>query len=517
MKEKKADVCIEVSFECGNKVGGIYTVLVSKARKMKEIYKDNYITIGFFNPEKYFTDFEEEETPEDIKKIFNKLKPHGIVCHWGKWISAEKVRLILVDSREFMKNKINEIKGELWENFGVDSLRTGHDYEEPVAWARAVGMLIEELVKLKQFSKKKIVVHCHEWLSGPALLYLYRKKVPVALVFTTHATRIGRAKSLAGEDLFKEVVEGLNADKRFNDEDAKKYFLEAQHMIEKNCAKLADVFTTVSEIVAEEAKYILDKKPDIITINGLDLKHIPSSRSLTIAHEKNRRRINDFIEAYFSPYYPIETKNNIVFFISGRYEFRNKGIDLFIEALGKLNERLKKKKCEKSVVAFILIPSQIKGPRKEVLESILRFKEIKEMVEEELNQLSIDLIDMVLDGKEVSTKNLFSDKFLHRVTVLSHFFSRFRNKDPPICAYELNYDEKDDMIIQHLIKNNLTNKKSDVVKVVFYPSYVSPIDGLLNMDYYDFVNGASMGVFPSRYEPWGYTPCLLYTSPSPRD
>ena len=208
----KADVCFEVSFESGNKVGGIYTVLVSKSKQMKKYYGKNYYTIGFFNPQTYFKEFEELEIPKDFRKVFKSLEKEGIICHWGRWITAEDVNLILIDSRRFLEKivkgtrNIDLIKKWLWENFKVDSLRMGHDYDEPVAWSVAAGMLIEKLVnEIKEFKNKKIVAHFHEWLSGAGLLYLLKQKIPIALVFTTHATRIGRAKSGSGEDLIKEV------------------------------------------------------------------------------------------------------------------------------------------------------------------------------------------------------------------------------------------------------------------------------------------------------------------------
>ncbi|MCD6402910.1 MAG: glycogen/starch synthase [Candidatus Aenigmarchaeota archaeon] len=502
----KTDVCFEVSFECGNKVGGIFTVLSSKAKHMKKIYKD-YITIGFLNKANYLTHFAEEETPKEIEKVFKQLEPLGIKCYWGRWITADDVRLILIDSEEFMKREINNIKAKLWEDFKVDSLRTGHDYDEPVAWSVAAGMLIEKLVKLKRFKGRKIVVHFHEWLSGAGLLYLYKNKVPVSLVFTTHATRIGRAKSSSGEDLLKEVEIGLKEGKVFEEEKAKEYFLEAQHKIEKLCANLADCFTTVSEIVADESAYILGKRPDIITPNGWDVKSSPPSRVLTVLHEKNRKKINEFLEAVFSPYYPIETKNNIVFFISGRYEFRNKGIDVFIDALGELNKRLKEMgDCKKSVFAFILVPSNVSGPNKNVLENIIAYQQIKEVVKEELERIEDDVVSQVLIGKTIDLNEPLSESFVKNITVFSRQFVRYKERTPPICVFDLNYDENKDLILQRLKQNGLLNRKEDIVKVIFYPTYVSPNDGLLNMDYFDFVNGASMGVFPSRYEPWGYTP-----------
>ncbi|MEM5799877.1 MAG: hypothetical protein QXZ43_04415 [Candidatus Aenigmatarchaeota archaeon] len=504
----KPDVCLEVSFEAGNKVGGIYTVLVSKARHMKDIYGDNYYAIGFYNKNN-LKDFDEVETPKEFKKIFTELEKEGIKCFFGKWISAYDANLILLDTKEFrekivqgMRN-VDFIKKEFWDKFKVDSLRTGFDYDEPLAWSYAVGMLIEKIFENKIFSGN-IVCQFHEWLSGGAILYLVDKKIPVAKVFTTHATRIGRAKSSAGENLMEEVEMGLKIDKIMSDDEAYRFNLEAQHKIEKLCAHMSEVFTTVSEIVAEEAAYILGKKPDVITINGLDLSKYPSTRTMMVLHEKYREKINEFLSAYFSPYYSIENmKNNIVFFISGRYEFFNKGVDLFIEGLAKLNENLKKKKSNKTVFAFILIPSGIKGPRQDLLEALLKYEEIKDLVDDSLNSIKDEVVEEIVNGREVKIDNIIDENFKIKSKILSRLF-RSKSDVAPLCAFELSYDN--DMILSALQKHGLNNKKDDRVKVIFYPTYISVTDGLLSMDYEEFVLGSSMGFFPSKYEPWGYTP-----------
>jgi len=516
----KSDVCFEVSFECGNKVGGIYAVITSKSKEMKKRYGKNYYTIGFYNPDNYYRDFVAENPPKNVKKIFKELEGMGIKCFWGRWIQGHDVRLILIDPKEFMEKKsktkfgkevvtdknINLIKKRLWENYKIDSLNTGFDYDEPVAWSTAAGILIEKLVKTKGLKRKKIVAHFHEWLSGAGLLYLLKKKVPVGLVFTIHATRIGRAKSYNGENLIDEVLKGLKEKKFLKDKEAYEYKLQAQHMLEKACANHADVFTAVSDIVSEEAKYILSKEADVITPNSLDFDEFFTTDSLTIFHRKYRIPINEFLEAYFSPYYPVKMTDNIVFFISGRYEFLNKGIDLFIEALSKLNDRLKGKKLRREIFAFILIPADIKGPKKELLESILQYHKIKSLVGEQFFEMKDQIISQILDGKKIDFKRAVDKTFLARAVVWSHFFSRFRGRNAPLCAFELNYDEKDDEIINCLKKNNLMNKADDKVRVIFYPTYLSPTDGLLGMSYQDFVVATSMGIFPSRYEPWGYTP-----------
>lgn len=520
MIKPQANVCFEVSFECGNKVGGIYTVLKSKARSMLKVYGNNYYALGFFNPSTYFNDFIESETPEDFSTVFEKLKREGIKCYYGRWFVANNANLILIDACEFREKEaiyktkfetlrarnVDVIKRILWEKYGIDSLRAGFDYDEPVAWAVAAGKLIEELLKLERFKDRKIVVHFHEWLSGAGLLYLRYRNLPVGLVFTTHATRIGRAKSERGENLLAEVYENLNKGVYFDDTQAYYYGLEAQHMLEQCSAKYADVFTVVSDVTKDEAIYFLKKEADIVTPNALDFDEFITPRAIAYLHEKYRAKINDFLEAYFSPYYPIDTTDSLIYFTSGRYEFWNKGIDLFIDALAELNRRLYNLGITKQIFAFILVPSNIKGPKESVLRAIIEYQRLDSLIEEKFKEIRDEIIDKILQNKDIRLEELLGRDFKAKITVISRYFSRLRGKNPPLCAFELNYDENNDLIINYLRRAGLTNKPEDRVKVIYYPCYLSPTDGLLGMDYQDFVVGASMGVFPSRYEPWGYTP-----------
>jgi glycogen(starch) synthase len=335
---------------------------------------------------------------------------------------------------------------------------------------------------------------------------LKKKNLPVGLVFTTHATRIGRAKSGCGENLMKEVNEGLQKGEYFDDKESYKYELQAQHMMELNTAKHSDIFTTVSDIVKKEATYILKRTPEVVAPNALDLTGSFRTRRLTILHEKYREKIDKFLEAYFSPYYPIKMRDNMIVFVSGRYEYLNKGVDIYIHALKDLNERLKKRKCEKLVFAFILIPSGIKGPKSSILGNLVHYQKMRELVQEKMVNVTDDIVSQMLYHKKIDLEKIVDKEFLKDMKILSNFFMKYQGETPPLCAFELDYDEKEDLILQTLNEVGLTNKEEDRVKVIFYPTYLSPSDGLLGLGYKEFVIGASVGVFPSRYEPWGYTP-----------
>lgn len=506
MDSNEPKVCFEVSFECGNKVGGIHTILKTKAKEMKEKYGENYYTVGFFDKYKHADEFVQEDTPQELIPIFDELTKKGIDCHYGKWVLGNDVKLILIDSKDFEYKELDNIKKTLWDEYKVDSMRTKGDYNEPVAWSVAAGMLIEKMKdKVTSVKNANVVAHFHEWLSGPGLLYLKSKKIPIGLVFTTHATRIGRTKSELGENLMEEIFNGMSKNQLFDNNKANDYELEALHGVEFQTTQNADVFTTVSEVVKDEAGYILHRQADVIVPNALDFEEFVTTRTLTSMHQKYKNRINEFLEAYFLPYYPIETKDNTVIFISGRYEFMNKGVDLFLHALKKLNDKLRGSDS-KGIFVFILVPADIKGPKDTVLKSIIQYQRMRDLIEDNFEDVTDNIINKTLSGEKIDFDQVFGKEFMIKLRTHSRFFSNLKNKTPPLTAFDLKNPENGDKIIQSLKETGLDNQRDDKVKVIFYPTYLSPNDGLLGMTYKDFVIGSSMGIFPSRYEPWGYTP-----------
>lgn len=521
--KNEADIFFEVSFECGRKVGGIYTVIKSKASEMIKYYGENYYCIGSYDPEQAHSKVLEEEPPSELKRIFEEMEGEGIICKYGRWISAEGCKIILIDASVFRERKvqyidsgmtrvdrnINAIKFELWNAYGIDSYRMGFDYDDPVSWAYSAGILIQK-IKEKLFASKKVVAQFHEWLSGAAILYLRQNNVLVGTVFTTHATRLGRSKSSSGEDLSTQISEGLDSGKKADLKEAYEFFIEAQHLMEVACAKNSDVFTTVSEVLADEAEFILGKKPDIITFDALDNAQFPSMRVLGDLHLKNLEKINLFLQAYFSSYYETDLENNIVIFTSGRYEYYNKGIDIFIDGLAELNKRMKSAGDVPEVFAFIMIPSAIKGPNPSILDNIVILDKIKEDIHESLELVEDKVVDDVTEGRfdlsKMTGGEILGNKALMNLKALGRKFRyEKRGKLPPLSAFELK-DEKNDMIINKLKSVGLINKPDDKVRVVFYPIYLNPDDSLLGISYYDMISGSTVGIFPSRYEPWGYTP-----------
>ncbi|MBU1120702.1 glycogen/starch synthase, partial [Candidatus Micrarchaeota archaeon] len=485
------------------KVGGIHTVISSKAGKMKENFKE-YYAIGPYYENKAQTEFEEKEVPEKFRKCFEELeKETGIKCRFGEWlIPGKNCHCILVEFNS-IRPKINEIKRELWEKFRIDSLGTNGWFDEPVLWGRAVGMLIEKLVKANVFNGVPAVAHFHEFLSGTGLLYLKEKNIPIKTVFTIHATVLGRTIAESKRENLYDLIERGNKEKRSADNSlAYNYWAQAKHLLEKASAINADCFTTVSAGVANEAEFILGKKPDLITPNGLDMEQFPIMEEISILHRQNRDRIREFVEAYFSPYYYFDVNNTFVYFITGRREFHNKGIDLFIDSLGELNRRLIHEKSEKTVVAFIWIAEEVTARNFNVMENLAVYQMLEDAVEMETPKIKRALFETLIKGKHLKKADLFDEEFIENTKRIVLKFKRMPNELPPISAFDVNENE----ITWAIKKNNLLNRKEDKVKVIYYPTYLSPADGFIGLSYYAALTGGHLGVFPSYYEPWGYTP-----------
>lgn len=491
----RADYFFEVSWEVCNKVGGIYTVITSKIRPMIERYGEKYFTIGPFFPKNIRGVFEEKVPPSELKGIFGRLEKEGITCYFGKWLVEGEPNTILIDFSSFAA-KTNEVKCEIWKNFGIDSLGTQfYDFDEPIVWSYACGKLIEEF--RKENPERIIVAQFHEWLSGGGLLYLKQRNIPVATVFTTHATTLGRCLCGHGANIY-EVWDKIDPDSK-----AKEYGVQAKHMTEKQCALNADAFTTVSETTGNESEHLLGKKPDMILPNGLDIGKFPTFEEASIKHKLFKRRIKEFILYYFFPYQSFDLDQTLFYFLCSRYEFHAKGIDIFIESLGKVNERLKKENSEKTIVTFLWVPGNVKGIKQEILENRMNFEDIKDDVEDRTEEIRDRIISLIVSQKDINEKSLFDEEFLLKGRRCTMKF--LKTGEPPVTTHDL-YDEQENQVLKAIREAGLLNRKEDRVKIIFYPIYLSGADGLLDLSYYEAIQGAHLGVFPSYYEPWGYTP-----------
>ena len=504
MVDTKADVLFEVSWEVCNKVGGIYTVVKTKAALINDAYP-TYVLIGPYIEQQAKETFVKEQAPPEFQPVFDDLAKEGITCHYGTWQIKGEPKVVLLEFSGFIGQK-SDIKKRLWDDFKIDSLYSQWEFEEPMLWATAAGKLIERYCRYNNSEgNRRIVAHFHEWMAGIGLLYLKQQKVKAGTVFTTHATILGRSIAGSGEPLY-EMLETLDPVK-----EAYNHAVQDKFLAEKACALNADVFTTVSEITAIEAEKILGRKADVLVLNGLDIEKFPTFEETSIRHRDNREIIREFVSYFFFPHYYFDLEETLFFFIVGRYEFKNKGIDIFIKSLGKLNDKLKAENSEKTIVTFFWIPRDVHGAKGELPMNKSNYYQIRDFVHRNSHIIENRVRENIFkcppdsfNAEEGFYKGgLFDKEFLLEAKKLR---LNFMKKDNPLLVtHNLPFEEQD-VIINELLKAGLDNREDDRVKMVFYPVYLTGIDGLIDLPYYDAIVGCHLGVFPSYYEPWGYTP-----------
>jgi glycogen phosphorylase/synthase len=438
----KPDYLFEVSWEVCNKVGGIHTVVSTKSVALKNDFEDRLILIG---PDLVREDGENPEFQRDnnlFKDWAEQAAREGLRIKIGRWKIPSQPIVILLDFSEFFGHK-DYIFSRLWEDYKLDSLSGQWDYIEPALFGYACGKLIESFIKHNLTIHHKIVAQFHEWMTGTGILYLKKNLPQVATAFTTHATALGR--SLAGNNrpLYNNM-ESYNPD-----EVSTELNIISKQSLERLSAQEADVFTTVSDITSRECKHFLGKPVDIVTPNGFEDTIIPKEPEFTQQRNKAREILLKTASSLFDEKLP---ENTYIVATSGRYEFKNKGIDIFIEALKKIKES---KELNRPLLAYFLVPAHHYGARKELQTAL--------------------------------AKNLPCDCGLRYITHYLH-------------------DPEWDPISQGLKKCNILNTRNDKLKVIFVPSYLNGNDGIFNVPYYDLLIGCDQTVFASYYEPWGYTP-----------
>ena len=437
------DYIFESSWEVCNKVGGIYTVLSTRAKTLQEVFQDKIIFIG--------PDFwKESESPyfKEDQSLFadwqGVAKEQGLKVRVGRWTVPGDPVAILVDFNPYFEKK-DEIYGWLWEHYSVDSLHAYGDYDEASMFSYAAALVVESYYNHYLDSSKKVIYHANEWMCGLGALYINNKLPQIGTVFTTHATSIGR--SIAGN--MKPLYDYLFA---YNgDQMSWELNMQSKHSIEKQTAHFVDCFTTVSDITAKECVELLDKPVDVVLPNGFDDSFVPNAATFTRKRKLARKKMLDVANALLGENLDDDT---LLISTSGRYEFRNKGIDVFVEAMNRL---LRDRDLKKKVVAFIEVPGWVGEPRK-------------------------DLQERLKSGKKYNTP-LDVPQVTHWLHNMSH-----------------------DNVLGMMKYYDMHNRRDEKVKVIFLPCYLDGKDGIVDMPYYDVVLGNDLCIYPSYYEPWGYTP-----------
>ena len=434
----------ESSWEVCNKVGGIYTVLSTKAHTLQQMLHDKIIFIG--------PDIWNKTQPADFiedNSLFGAWRAHaeaqeGLHVKVGRWDVPGQPPVVLVDFKPFLGER-DTLFYTMWERYKVNSLHAYGDYDESCIFAYAVGKVIESFYHYYKLEDKRVAALFNEWMLGMGALYVKMTLPKVATLFTTHATSIGR--SIAGNNkALYAYMDGYNGDQM-----AYELNMEAKHSIEKQTAHQVDCFTTVSDITARECRQLLDKAPDIVTPNGFEPNFVPSEPLYTAKRQEARKVLINMAEKLLG--YPIDP-NALLISTSGRYEYRNKGIDVFITAMNRVRTC---GELQQEAIAFVLVPAWVREAR-----SDLKW-------------------------------------------VIEHNYETHEALQCPYITHWLN-EMQNDRVINYIGNAGFRNSQSSKMKIIFIPCYLDGKDGILNKSYYDILIGMDATVYPSYYEPWGYTP-----------
>ena len=440
------DLLFETSWEVCNKVGGIYAVLSTKAKTLHRQYKDNLIFIGpdLWSAENPSPSFIEGKTPLAAWQRDMHL-PNGIQVRVGRWDVPGKPLAVLVTYDTLYPDK-NAIYTEMWKRYGVDSLHAYGDYDESCMFATAAALVIESIVEWKANPALRVVAHFDEWTTGMGLLQVKSRLPQVATVFTTHATSIGRSICGNGKPLY-DYMPGYHGDQM-----AAELNMQSKHSLEKAAATAADAFTTVSEVTARECTQLLERRP-LVTPNAFEQHYVPKGAALNRQRQLARDRMLQVAGALTGVRFDPDT---MIVATSGRLEMRNKGIDVYLDSLSSLREALNQvTSLHRKVLALVLVPAWMESPR-------------------------ADLIEQLSSAKR---RRLFN----------------------PIVTHNL-HDAESDPVCTRINALGFHNEPHDKVTVIDVPCYLNGDDGIFNMSYYDLLPGLDAAVFPSYYEPWGYTP-----------
>lgn len=435
------DLLFETSWEVCNKIGGIYTVLSTKAKTLQKLYKDKTIFIGpdvwnDENPSPYFVPSRTLLKDWKAQAQF----PEGVSVRVGRWDIPGRPIVVLVKFDGMYAVK-DSFYGRMWDLYKVDSLHAYGDYDEACAFSHAAGIVIESICQFTGIADKKVIAHFDEWTTGMGLLYIKDKMPEVGTIFTTHATCIGRSICGNGKPLY-DYLRGYNGDQM-----ASELNMQSKHSLEKAAALQADCFTTVSDITAIECEQLLERRP-LVTPNGFEQNFVPTKGKFVPSREATRKTLLNVASSLLGYKMPDDT---FIIATSGRCEYHNKGIDLYLDSIARLREN----KLSRTVLAFVMVPAWAKEARPE--------------------------LQAALTAKR---KSPIGD------SVLTHTLNN-PDQDPINCR------------IRGI---GFANAKGDNVKVIYVPCYLNGSDGIFDKTYYDLLIGMDATVFPSYYEPWGYTP-----------
>lgn len=498
----------EAAWEVCHQVGGIYQVIRSKSPSMVERWGDRYTLVGPWEPEHAELEFSQTEPEPWLGQVIDELSRAGIIVHHGRWLVTGQPRVLLLEHWRG-EGALDQAKYRLWEDHKIRSPGGDPLIDGVVSFNDALRELMTKIAEAQ--SDRRVLLHAHEWMGGLAIPMLRHQGARVATAFTTHATLLGRFMASNQDDFYDQLP--------YVDPDAEavKFRIECQHAIERSCARSAHVFTTVSPITGEECEKLLGRKPEVVTPNGLNMSRYDVGHEFQTLHAEYKAKIHQFTMGHFFPSYSFDLEKTIYMFSSGRFEPRNKGFDLCLESMARLNAELKAERArggaDVTVVFFLVSKRPTRSLHPHALERRGVLNELRDVCEHISKSIEEGLIPRAAAGDPLSFKGLIDDYWGLRYRRTQ---AAFKSRDLPMVTTHMIDDSDSDPVLAYIRHLGLFNRAEDPVKIVYHPDFISPANPLWGIDYDQFVRGCHLGVFPSGYEPWGYTPleCIAMGVPA---
>jgi len=506
-KPKFNPILIEVAWEVCNQVGGIYTVIRSKAPAMMKNHSGNFCMLGPYVSKGIQAEIEPLNDVEDIfGQAAANLRKKGYDVMYAEWLITGKPRVVLLNPL-IEEKTLNVLKYLLWKNHGIATPTNNLLIDQVIAFAFLTKVFLDELIKLR--GDQQVIAHFHEWMASLPILDITREKLAIKTVFTTHATQLGRHLAI-NSPLFYAHLPFFSWE-----EEAKKFGVVTEAAIEYGCAQKCTVFTTVSDVTARECRHLLKRAPEVILPNGLNIQRFEALHEFQNLHALYKENLNEFVMGHFFQSYSFDLNKTLYFFTSGRYEYKNKGFDLTLEALVHLNEQLKEEESDITVVMFFVTKREFTSIKPEVLQARAVMEEIRQVcsaIQKQVGQRFF-LESTARQDQKLPDLNSFVDEYWalrYRRTIQT-----WKTKNLPQTVTHRLINEEHDDIVRFITRRKLLNRPEDKVKIIYHPDFITSTNPLFGLDYSQFVRGCHLGIFPSYYEPWGYTPLECMASGVP--
>eukprot|EP00051_Salpingoeca_urceolata_P010357 m.126442 g.126442 ORF g.126442 m.126442 type:complete len:665 (-) comp16681_c2_seq1:54-2048(-) len=502
---------VECAWEVVNKVGGIYTVIKTKCAETVRQLGSRYMLIGPINEREVKTEVDEADpTDEGMAAAVQAMRDAGIRVVTGRWLIDGAPSVVLFDVEKACE-RAAEWKQDFWEKTHIGAPWSDKESTNCIVFGYLVAWFLGELAhqwQSRALGERDIVAHFHEWQAGVGLVLCRLRHLQVATVFTTHATLLGRYLCADKTTDFYNNLPHFDVDK-----EAGTRQIYHRYCIERASVHAAHTFTTVSHITAIEAEHLLKRRVDAVLPNGLNVTKFTALHEFQNLHAKAKAKISQFVKGHFYGMLDFDLDKTLYFFISGRYEFTNKGADMFLESLARLNHLLKESGSDVTVVAFMIMPAKNASYNVESLRGQAITKRVTDEVNEVQAKIGQKLLASIQRGDMPKEEGLLDGGDI--VKLKRALFLQQRSGLPPVVTHNV-LDSEKDPILSNIRRIQMFNNTWDRVKIIFHPEFLNSSNPLLPMDYEEFVRGCHLGVFPSYYEPWGYTPaeCTVMGVPS---